>query len=526
MLHAGVDLAHSGRRVTFGVTHPLIAMSGEARTDADVGGTADISLPTLRPIAALAGLSLDGRSTLRAVVGVRSGVTSATLDGEVAVPHGQSPLAALIGEHAKLRLSTALAGDGITIERAELEGQDLRLSLAGSDHAGRLEARWNGQCPDLSVLSPALAGQLASSGALRGSWSDIEIEAQVDGALSVHGRPRGPVKLELHAKGLPDHPAGSVVVRGVLDDAPLRLDAAFDRRSNGALHATVTHAGWRSGRLDGDLTLEVGTHAPHGRLELRMDHLADLGPLLGEPLAGSLDAVIALGPSHSRVEVSGTARDVRYGRYRAVSITAVGHRDNVAGAEMIGLRVDAEGVTSGDGAGTVHLTALGPLRHPTLHLDATMRLPAGDAHVVAAATLDATRGTVALSAATAEYRGQSARLLAPAHFHYGAGLEVDRLRVGVGPTVFAVAGRIAPTFDLQASAHRVSPALIGLITSGVPTEGVADGELTLTGSPDAPHGTARLSVEGLRMRAALGRVMPAARMLAAAVMDGEAVRVE
>ena len=208
-------------------------MRGEAASDGEVRGTADISLPSLRPIAALAGLSVDGQSTLKAVVRVRAGVTTGTLEGDISVPAGQSPFAALIGPHARLRMSAALAGDNFTVDRAELEGQDLRLALVGSDHGGKLEAHWEGQCPDLAALSPTLAGQLKTSGALRGSWSDIQVQSQVDGALAVHGRPRGPVALTLRAEGLPDHPSGSVVVRAVLDDAPLRLEAALDHRSTG-----------------------------------------------------------------------------------------------------------------------------------------------------------------------------------------------------------------------------------------------------------------------------------------------------
>ena len=63
-----------------------------------------------------------------------------------------------------------------------------------------------------------------------------------------------------------------------------------------------------------------------------MDRLDDLETLLGEPVAGSLDATITLVPNRSRADLAVTAHDLRYGRYRANSIIGVGHRENVAGA--------------------------------------------------------------------------------------------------------------------------------------------------------------------------------------------------
>src|ERR1019366_3550671 len=75
----------------------------------------------------------------------------------------------------------------------------------------------------------------------------------------------------------------------------------------------------------------------------------------------------------------------------------------------------------------------GPLNAVALRIDAGSE---GDkttqAQLTTTATLDGERRELRVSALELQYRGQKAHLLSPALVSFGAGLAVDRLRLGLG----------------------------------------------------------------------------------------------
>jgi translocation and assembly module TamB len=117
-------------------------------------------------------------------------------------------------------------------------------------------------------------------------------------------------------------------------------------------------------------------------------------------------------------------------------------------------------------------------------------------------------------------------LLAPARISFGDGLAVDRLRVGAQQAVLEVAGRVAPTLDLTASLHNVTPALVKTFMPDLQAEGTMSVEARLSGTTAQPRGTVRLNGNGLRMRTGAGPTLPAATLQASADLEGQFARVD
>ena len=100
----------------------------------------------------------------------------------------------------------------------------------------------------------------------------------------------------MQARGLPGEPSVTLQAHGVLDEAPLTIDAALERRAGGALRISVREAEWRSARLSGSLASGAKPALDSGHAELHVADLGDLQHLLGMNLRGTLDGRLDLGP--------------------------------------------------------------------------------------------------------------------------------------------------------------------------------------------------------------------------------------
>lgn len=498
-IDAAMRLDQAERPVDLWASSRLFSLHAAATAAPDkLGGTVDLRLPDLRELAALGGQDVRGSALIKARLRKDGDTLRADVGASAALGAGRQFWAAAVGNRPTLQFAGALTGKAVVIESLKFAGRAASVSASGeiSRHGTpAVRARWDFNAADLGALSPALAGTLKASGTLDGPFKALAATARLSSTLSVRGSPSGTVAADVSLRGLPSQPSGSVVAQGVLDAAPVQVNVAVERGRAGSVHAIIHRAEWKSGRAEGDINLGLAGGGSNGELHLQMAQLADLQRLLGTPIAGSLAADLELRPKQGQTQVSlhAQARDLSNGTLAAnVQLSAEG------GADAVGFKLDVQ---------VPHL-----------------RGEAASASAGGSLNLDA--ATLSVASASANYRGQSARLLSPARIDFGRGLHIDEIKLGAQQAVLDIGGAVAPALDLRASLRGVQPALIDAFAPGLLESGSIEADAQLQGSLTAPRGQVRVAAKGLRPadNAAFG--LPPVNLRATLHLNGDSADVD
>ena len=523
LLDADARLDDPARPVAFALSHPLLTAKGTAQTGGALSVAADIAAPDLQPFAALGGVDLRGRTAAHVAAGIAGSATKVVLDGTVSITGGLSPVPALVGQDAKLGVSADIAGSDLTLSRLEFAGKALTLSAHGSSKAGVLDAAYKAGLADLAVVAPTLTGAVQAEGRASGKPDALSVAATVTGDVGAPGVPRGPVTLRVALDGLPGSPSGHAEAEGQLLGAPLALVLDAKREPDGALHATIGRLDWRSLHGEGALTLAAGASLPLGQVQLRMARLADLDPLVGQPVSGSLTADLHLDAGAARLDAEARDAGLPGNRVRRLQVQA--RVADPTTHPSVSAQVSAEGIEAGGAAGSAKVEVSGPQEALAVRLTAALRVSGTDAVANGAAVVNVPGKAVALSALQVTGKGETLRLLAPANVRFGDGVAVDRLRIGLRTAVLEVAGRVSPALDVTASL-RAPADIAAAFAPDLAADGSVQVDAKLTGTPAQPAGTVRVAANGVRLRAGPGRALPAATLAGTVGLGGSAARVD
>ncbi len=531
LLRADAVLDDPARPVTFDLAHPLLTAAGRAQTSGDLSATADLTAPNLAPLAAVGGVDLQGGAALTLRASVQGSATRVELDAALDVTGGQAPAPALLGRTATLALAATLNGADVVLDRAAVNGEAVSLQASGALRSGQTDFTAQLGLPRLAALAPAVEGHADLQLRAQGPTDNLSVVADAAGEVGTAAVPRGPLRLHVDASGLPGAPTGRATAEGTLDGAPLTLNLTAQRETDGTLRAVIERADWRSAHAEGALTLPPGAALPQGRVEARITRLADLERLLGQAVAGSVQAQATFDPGQAHVEAEGavSASGARVGRFALDARVA-----DPAGQRAVTAHATLDGLNAGGFAGTVRADVSGPQDALAVRANARGRLADADLALTAAAVVNAPAQQVRLSALEATWRGETARLLAPAELRLAGGAAVDRLRLGLRGIVLEAAGRAAPTLDLTASLRGPAAdfgALAGAaagpdLAAQLAADGTVSADARLTGTPGRPGGTVRLNVSGLRARTGPGRALPLANLDLTAQLAGGAARID
>ena len=70
------------------------------------------------------------------------------------------------------------------------------------------------------------------------------------------------------------------------------------------MHVAIDRADWKSAHAEGAVTLTPPNIVPEGRLTFAMTRLADLAPLVGKPITGSVEATLDSTPTEAKLAVN------------------------------------------------------------------------------------------------------------------------------------------------------------------------------------------------------------------------------
>ncbi|HEY1506603.1 MAG TPA: translocation/assembly module TamB domain-containing protein, partial [Stellaceae bacterium] len=329
--------------------------------------------------------------------------------------------------------------------------------------------------------------------------------------------------------GLPAHPSGQLDVRGELAGAPITVSSKIQRGDDGSTQISLSRAQWKSLNAQGDLSLAQGAAFPLGRMQLRATRLADLAPLIGMQLTGSLDATLdtvdaggkpqaklhaeahqlaALGDSAERASLDATITDP-------------------AGHPLTASQIVLTGITAANGiTGNTKIEANGTQEALALKLTSDLNTTQGPAHITTAATANLPQRALQLTALQADYRGETIRLLGPAKLKMAEGIAVDQLRLGSGAATLTIAGQIAPQPQATVALRNATPALAKPFLPDLNGAGTLALDAKLGGTLAAPSGTIRATGRGLRIRNGAGGALPPADLDAEATLRGDSAQLD
>jgi len=504
-LNAKVRLNEASRPLQLLADHRLFSLQASATTAGARQGTFNLRLPDLAAFTALVGRSVPGKAQLNGKVEQRSSAIRLDLEGTAELPPDTvNALSRTLEGTSRLHLAATLSDRTVDVQRLALRGHALSLVASGSAQRGEtrgagpvrsIRARYRIELPDLNILAPALAGSLQANGQLEGPIGLLAAQLQATSNLSIRGAPRETVEARFTARGLPSLSSATVHAEGHLGGAPLQLDAKAARGAGNILHVVVQRGEWKSAHIEGDFTADARLTNGNGTLQLRMDRLEDLAPLLGTRLAGSVAGNLTLRPMNGRP-------------YAQVRLEA----RNVA----------AENLTA-----NAQLTAAGPADALSLRLAAQTANPGGEpASLTSEARLDLQARELHLQYVEARYHGESLRLLSPALLSFAQGLAIRQLRLGAQRAVVSLEGRILPGPDLHATVRQVDSNLVNAFVPGLLAQGTMEADARLQGTYAEPSGLVTFTASGLHLASAEARDIAALDVKASARLMGQTARLE
>jgi translocation and assembly module TamB len=506
---ATAQLAEATHPVRFTLKHALFSVDGTADTRQ---GRIRLTVPELGPFAGTGGVDLRGHSEID-ISAVRSGeVTNLTVAGGMGISGGMAPVPALIGDAGTINVVASVHGEDVTLSRFAVNGSNFSATASGQFVNHVLNADWTLALNNLAAIRPDLAGTLAAHGHAGGAPDSLSISSDLTGNLAAQGQHLEQVNAHVMLNGFPAAPSGRLTAGGILFGAPLDIAIRAEQR-DANVHIVIDRTTWKSLTAGGTLDVPTGGVLPSGKLTLNMSRLADLAPLIGQPIAGDIAASVDSQPDATRINVV-----VSNGGVAAVGTVTKAGLDatitNPTDHPVIDATLTLDGIAASGVRGAGRLTAKGPLDALQLTLAANSEALGGNpARLATSGAVNTTAATLSLASLQGVWGRETIRLLAPAQIKYSDGIAVDRLSLGFRQGELTIAGRWGGNGGgtaLNVNLTNLPADMLAAVAPEYAADGTIAGEARLSGSPARPEGTVHLHASGLRLRTGNGRALPAA----------------
>ena len=525
LLDATARLDAPDRPVRFTLRHDLVQGEGTLHTAGTLTADATITLPQLAAFAPLTGIAARGKVELALHGAQHDGKTDVTLHATAGIADAPPPAQALLGDSTTIDLAASIAGSSVQLTKLAVDGRNASVTATGSLEANRGKLAWQAHISDLAVLRPGVSGRLDAEGVVDGPFDNLAAKVTLRGNVAQQGVDSGPLIVEFDAHGLPNRPGGDLLATGALLGAPVNL-AASATWQDGGLQIAIQRGNWQSLHAEGNVLVVPPSTMPQGKLQLRMTRLADLAPLFGQPIKGSLEAGLDAGADMAKLTLR--ARELALAGTAAVTNAQLDATvQTPATHPVVDAALTMDGASAGNMHGSGRITARGPADALRLVLSANSpSLANAPARIEAAGTADTVGRNLALTSFAADWRGRTLRLLAPTQVRFADGLMIEHLRLGLDRAVLALNGRISPALDFSATLRDLPAALASIADPTLDATGTINAEARLTGTTARPTGTIRVTASALRVRNGPGAAMPAARMNATAALAGTTARID
>ncbi|MCO5761091.1 MAG: translocation/assembly module TamB domain-containing protein [Chromatiaceae bacterium] len=405
-----------------------------------------------------------------------------------------------------------IAGFSATGRLAELAGQASlklpRLTTLGQILGRNLEgsAQVNADFALASAASHYL-GWPAAKGTTPANSPDLSATLDLDARFPPLGTARIKGQLAADLTGQ----SGKLNLEGDWDGQPLSLQLLGAREGDGTLELSIEASHLAGVNGQGQLRLPPDTRLPLGKVELKAPKLADLQPLVGQPLAGSLDLLLDLTTTQASIRARGQDLNLP-GKLALQRLTLDGQVSDPLTLSGMEARLQLEGLAVASTRGDLSLTATGSQQALALISEGHLETPLGPTRLTAEALLDLPGQRLTLSRFDTLAQGQNLRLQNPAVLAFEQGVEVDRLRLELGSGSLDLGGRLLPDMDLQARIDRLDIAWLTALAGQPLAAGLLDARAELKGPPAAPTGKLGIKASGLLLASNGGFGLPPAAL--------------
>ncbi len=267
------------------------------------------------------------------------------------------------------------------------------------------------------------------------------------------------------------------------------------------MHVAIDRADWKSAHAEGALTVAPPYIAPEGRLTFAMTRFADLAPLLGKPVTGSVEATLDC--HRGRGKARGECAECRHcqepRRCHASTLNAT--VTDPASHPVVDGNLSLEGLSAGRIGASGTVQAQGPIDALAIKLAATLPALSG-----APAKTERRRRRWTCRGEVPRWRrcrrsgsNQSLRLLAPARIDAADGVAVDNMRLGLQQAVLTISGKAGSNLDLTASLRDLPADIAAIVSPELAANGTISADARLTGTSARPDGTVQLNARGVQL---------------------------
>ena len=454
-----------------------------------------LSIPALAPFSAMAGQNVAGSTKLHLVIAQqKDGSSALALNGDIALTAAPYGVAKWVGPAGKFSLQANLQGQSVNIQKLEVSGAAFSAALSGNVAQSGVDLNTQITLPDVGAFAPGISGNLQEGGTVIGAPGDFAVSALLNGDITEGKIPSGPFSLLINAEHLPSNPVGTLSGSGALENAPLLLDAAFSRTSNGAATLKINNALWRSLNAQADLALAPGAEIPTGTATFKLGRLADFQAFSPIPLTGS---------------VSGDFAHL--------------------GGEKFKLDLDAKNLVVVPALGAVNATvqANGPTAALAVRAQATIaRVISAPAKIALAGLFNLDARSANITALSASWRQLDAVLQGPAQIYTQPAIAVRHLALGVSGGRIGLDGTLSPNLNATLNVQNLPASLAKMFVPSMDASGTLSATAQVSGSRTAPKGRITLDARGIKLHSGPAAALPAADFSGTATATGSSATIQ
>jgi translocation and assembly module TamB len=502
------DLSSEKIRIrSFDVAMPLVRLKGDGdyAPSLDRGEVrANVDLPSLEPLSAIAGRALTGKALVDLTANIDKGNLSARWQGRIEelgapdVPPGLIATVDLAG-------TAGLAPDGSwTLRDAKLGSESGTLSVSGRgrEQAGTLDLALD--LPRLAAFRPGVEGAATAKATIGFGGPETSLTLKLE-SRDVAFQTINSQRLTLDTSvvlATGGTLTGTLQAAGDVAGQPLSLDGRFAHDAAAGLSVPSVQGRWSTAVLEAT-SLVIAQTKTTGHARLSIAQLKDIEALAVFGLGGSLVAEVTADPGApaGRLDVSVKGTDLAGQGVGAGTLELKGHVDDPAGRAVTDLTLDASRLQGAGGLSALKATAKGDR---ATGIDVKMQATGAELTADLAAKIEflAEEIRIALSRFTGRYRDIPLGLNAPTKVAVaGARIVIDPTNLRVGAGRVALRGTLDPVAsDLQTEIAGLPLALIDTFAPGTGLEGTLQAKVRATGAMASPRLEASYSATGVRVR--------------------------
>ena len=524
---ARLDLAD--HPINFSLQHPHLNATGNASgSDLQHSKLAmALTLPDLSRLLALSGVDLHGKASIQLNASQQDEQRQLTSTGNLSITGGDKQLQTWLAGENHFAITASADSKASAIPEFKFDNPQFNAEATGRIDGNALSGNWLLSVKDIAKLDKRSQGQMTRRGQVAGATDNFGLTADVKGELGTRfGKvtfPLKPITATIKLAQLPNTFSGNLNAKAWLAGSALDMAVTASQQAE-TTNVVIDRATWQSAQLQGSLKFAKKPSAwPVGLLNLQMKRLADLQPLLAQPITGALTGKIQISNSQGQPAIQlqllaqqlGLAATTVSESSLDMNISHLQQKPQLQGTLQL------HDLTSPPLHGNAQLAIAGTLNAIQLQLDSQLA-SADDSPLTlsSSANLDTENQQLTIQQMHSEWQQEKLHLLNPAQLNFADGLRLSPLTLGLRQAQLSLQGQLSPNLDIIAKLKQLPAELGKRFYPDLVATGFINADAHLTGNPTQPRGNININGVDIKLGNANGAALPALQLQANADLDG------